>query len=98
MIDGGKLYGYCENSNGTQLAACYYADSTGELDYEGIEETEDDYTYDSDGSDCHLDECNMYELNGEMVYITSANWPFVPPCMKGSVATIWGFTPSVRPS
>jgi len=98
MIDGGKLYGYCENSNGTQLAACYYADSTGELDYTGIEETEDDYTYDSDGSDCHLDECNMYELNGEMVYITSANWPFVPPCLKGYVSTIYGFTPTVRPS
>jgi len=98
MIDGGKLYGYCENSDGTQLASCYYADSTGELDYTGIEETEDDYTFDSDGSDCHLDECNMYELNGEMVYITSANWPFVPPCLKGTVSTIYGFTPTVRPS
>ena len=97
MIDGGKLYGYCE-VDGIQLAACYYADSTGELDYVGIEENESDYTYNSNGSDCHLDECNMYELNGEMVYITSANWPFVPPCMKGSVATINGFTPSVRPS
>jgi len=96
MIDGGKLYGYCE-VDGVQLAACYYADSTGELDYVGIEENESDYTYNSNGSDCHLDECNMYELNGEMVYITSANWPFVPPCMKGSVATINGFTPSVRP-
>ena len=37
MIDGGKLYGYCE-VDGVQLAACYYADSTGELDYVGIEE------------------------------------------------------------
>ena len=97
MIDGGKLYGYCE-VDGVQLAACYYADSTGELDYVGIEENESDYTYNSNGSNCHLDECNMYELNGEMVYITSANWPFVPPCLKGSVATINGFTPSVRPS
>ena len=97
MIDGGKLYGYCENSDGTQLAACYYSNTTGELDYTGIEENVDDYTYNSDGSDCHLDECNMYELNGEMVYITSANWPFVPPCLKGTVATIYGFTPSERP-
>merc|ERR1712001_117662 len=97
MIDGGKLYGYCENSSGTQLAACFYANSTGELDYTGIEENESDYNYDSDGSDCHLDECNMYELDGEMVYITSANWPFVPPCLKGTVSTIYGFTPSERP-
>ena len=97
MIDGGKIYGYCE-VDGVQLASCYYLDSTGELDYVGVGEYDIDYTFTSSGSDCHLDECNMYELNGEMVYITSANWPFVPPCMKGSVATIWGFTPSVRPS
>jgi len=96
MIDGGKVYGYCE-VDGVQLASCYYLDSTGELDYVGIGETEDDYTYTSGGSDCHLDECNMYELNGEMVYITSANWPFVPPCLKGTRATIYGFTPSERP-
>ena len=56
------------------------------------------HTIERHGSDCHLDDCNMYELNGEMVYITSANWPFVPPCLKVSVATINGFTPSVRPS
>ena len=30
MIDGGKIYGYCE-VDGVQLASCYYADSTGEL-------------------------------------------------------------------
>ena len=29
MIDGGKIYGYCE-VDGVQLASCYYADSTGE--------------------------------------------------------------------
>ena len=95
MIDGGKVYGYCE-VDGVQLASCYYLN--GQLDYEGVGENESDYTFNSSGSGCHLDECNMYNLNGEMVYITSANWPFVPPCMKGSVATIWGFTPSVRPS
>ena len=44
MIDGGKVYGYCE-VDGVQLASCYYLDSTGELDYVGIGETEDDYTY-----------------------------------------------------
>jgi len=95
MIDGGKIYGYCE-VDGVQLASCYYLN--GQLDYEGVGENESDYTFNSSGSGCHLDECNMYNLNGEMVYITSANWPFVPPCMKGSVATIYGFTPSVRPS
>ena len=95
MIDGGKVYGYCE-VDGVQLASCYYLN--GQLDYEGVGENESDYTFNSSGSGCHLDECNMYNLNGEMVYITSANWPFVPPCLKGSVATIYGFTPSVRPS
>ena len=39
----------------------------------------------------------MYELNGEMVYVMSATYPFVPPCMKGSVADIKGFVPNVRP-
>jgi len=97
MIDGGKLYGYCENDEGTQLASCYYSNTTGELDYTGIEENEGNYTLNTSGSDCHLDECNMYELDGEWVYITSANWPFVPPCLKGTVSTIYGFTPSERP-
>ena len=49
MIDGGKLYGTCE-VDGLQLAACYYADSTGELDYVRIEENESDYTYNSNGT------------------------------------------------
>ena len=92
MIDGGKVYGYCE-VDGVQLASCYHdiddnPDNNDHMDDYNFEKTDD----------CHLDECNMYELNGEMVYITSANWPFVPPCLKGYVSTINGFTPSVRPT
>ena len=67
---------------------------------DGIKESdakkESDYYFKKNDS-CHLDECNMYELNGEMVYVMSATYPFVPPCMKGSVADIKGFVPNVRP-
>ena len=51
MIDGGKVFGYCE-VDGVQLASCYYLDSTGELDYDGVGETEDDYTYEGDDAPC----------------------------------------------
>ena len=54
--------------------------------------SEDDYTYTS-GSDCSLDECNMMEINGEMAYVMTPNYPYVPPCLKGDLATIYGFTP-----
>ena len=90
MRDGGKVYGLCE-VDGVELTSCYHA-----VDPNAEGTNESDYYYEKT-NDCHLDECNMYELNGEMVYITSANWPFVPPCLKGTRATIYGFTPSERP-
>merc|ERR1719328_315223 len=54
MIDGGKLYGYCE-VNGAQVESCYVQNSSSTPTHE------DDYTYTS-GSDCLLDECNMMEI------------------------------------
>ena len=93
MIDGGKLYGLCE-IDGVELTSCYNLDSSltdsADADYES------DYTFEST-DDCHLDECNMYQMNGEMVYVMSSAYPYVPPCLKGTVADIEGFTPSVRP-
>jgi len=85
MIDGGKLYGYCE-VDGAQVESCYVQNSSSTPTHE------DDYTYTS-GSDCLLDECNMMEINGEMAYVITPNYPYVPPCLKGDVATINGFTP-----
>jgi len=91
MNDGGKLYGLCE-VDGVELTSCYHAvDSSAEAQYES------DYYFETNDS-CQLDECNMYELNGEMAYFMSSTHPYVPPCMKGSVSKAKGFTPSVRPS
>merc|ERR550532_323533 len=80
MIDGAKLYGYCG------VESCYVQNSS------DTPTSEDDYTYTS-GSDCSLDECNMMEINGEMAYVMTPNYPYVPPCLKGDLATIYGFTP-----
>ena len=80
MIDGAKLYGYCG------VESCYVQNSS------GTPTQEDDYTYTS-GSDCYLDECNMTEIDGEMAYVITPNYPYVPPCLKGDIATIYGFTP-----
>ena len=88
MLDGGKLYGRC-TVDGSELQSCYFA-NTDDPEQEG----DYDYVYGQDG--CQLDNCNMYTYNGETAYFISPNWPFVPPCMKGSVATIYGFTPKSR--
>ena len=81
MHDGAKLYGFCGD-----LDSCYVQNS------DDTPTTEDDYTY-TDDDDCELDECNMYEMDGEMVYVLTPSWPYVPPCLKGTVSTIYGFTP-----
>jgi len=83
MIDGGKLYGYCE-VDGVQVESCYVQNSA------DTPTNESDYTY---TAGCGLDECNMMEINGEMAYVITPNWPYVPPCLKGNVASIKGFTP-----
>jgi hypothetical protein len=80
MIDGAKLYGFCG------VESCYVQNSSSTPTHE------DDYTYTS-GSDCYLDECNMMEIDGEMAYVMTPNYPYVPPCLKGDLATIYGFTP-----
>jgi len=89
MLDGAKLYGLCE-VNGVELKSCYQLN-------DGVTEatTEGDYTYVS-GDDCLLDNCNMYEYNGEMAYFITSNYPYVPPCLKGTVSQVYGFTPSIR--
>ena len=89
MRDGGKVYGLCE-VDGVELTSCYHA-----VDPDGEQTVESDYYYEKT-DDCHLDECNMYEYNGEMVYFISSSHPYVPPCMKGDVADAVGFTPSIR--
>jgi len=81
MHDGAKLYGFCGD-----LDSCYVQNSSGDAT------TEDDYTYTND-DDCQLDECNMYNMDGEMVYVMTPSWPYVPPCLKGTVETAYGFTP-----
>lgn len=81
MRDGGKLYGLCEGYN-----SCYKL-----ADGVDVATNESDYEYDASG-DCQLDDCNMAEINGEMAYFISAQYPFVPPCLKGQVASIQGFT------
>jgi hypothetical protein len=81
MHDGGKLYGFCGD-----LDSCYVQNSSSDPT------TESDYTYTND-ADCQLDECNMYNMDGEMVYVMTPSWPYVPNCMKGDVQTAYGFTP-----
>jgi len=81
MHDGGKLYGFCGD-----VDSCYVQTSSGDAT------NESDYTYTNDAN-CQLDECNMYNLNGEMVYVMTPSWPYVPPCMKGTVSKAYGFTP-----
>merc|ERR1711963_1001000 len=85
MIDGAKLYGYCE-VNGAQVESCYVQVSSGTPTHE------DDYEYTASSS-CLLDNCNMMEINGEMAYVITPNYPYVPPCLKGVAADIYGFTP-----
>jgi len=85
MLDGAKIIGYCE-IDGVQVTSCYVQNSSSEPTHE------DDYTYTNDDG-CVLDECNMGTLDGETVYFITPNYPYVPPCMKGSVATPYGFTP-----
>jgi len=85
MIDGAKLYGYCE-ANGSQVESCYVQVS------DDTPTNESDYEYTA-SSTCLLDECNMMEINGEMAYVMTPNYPYVPPCLKGSAADINGFTP-----
>merc|ERR1739838_665309 len=85
MLDGGKLYGYCE-IDGVPVTSCYVQNSastpTNEVDY--------DYT---PGDGCHLDECSMMEINGEMAYVLTPEFPQTPMCLKGNVASYYGFTP-----
>ena len=81
MHDGAKLYGFCGD-----LDSCYVQNSSSDPT------TESDYTYTND-ADCQLDECNMYNMDGEMVYVMTPSWPYVPNCMKGDVQTAYGFTP-----
>merc|ERR1711937_670657 len=76
-----KLYGFCGD-----LDSCYVQNSSSDPT------TESDYTYTND-ADCQLDECNMYNMDGEMVYVMTPSWPYVPNCMKGDVQTAYGFTP-----
>ena len=45
------------------------------------------------GDDCDLDECSMMEINGEMAYVLTPEFPQTPMCLKGNVATYYGFTP-----
>lgn len=90
MRDGGKVYGLCE-VDGVELTSCYHA-----VDPNAEATNESDYYYEKT-NDCHLDECNMFEYEGEMAYFLSSSHPFVPPCMKGYVVHPNGFTPSSRP-
>merc|ERR1712203_360677 len=85
MLDGGKLYGYCE-IDGVQVTSCYVQNSA------STPTNEVDYTY-TPGDDCHLDECSMMEINGEMAYVLTPEFPQTPMCLKGNVATYYGFTP-----
>merc|ERR1711976_480428 len=83
MRDGGELYGLCNKKSCYQLK-------------EGLTEgqTESDYDFVA-SEDCHLDECNMGEMDGKRAYFMSDTYPFVPPCMKGDVQTVraLGFVP-----
>jgi hypothetical protein len=90
MLDGGKLKGYCQ-LKGVQLKSCYVitTDATGAY--------EDDYYFDwtaFNAGDCHLDMCNYSSLKS--AYVLSADYPFVPPCLWGTVGTIYGFTPTEK--
>jgi len=85
MLDGAKLYGYCE-VDGVQVASCYVQNSA------STPTNEADYTYTA-GDGCHLDECSMMEINGEMAYVLTPEFPQTPMCLKGIVATYYGFTP-----
>merc|ERR1711983_477571 len=88
MLDGAKIIGYCE-IDGVQVTSCFVQNTSSDPTHE------DDYTYTNDDG-CILDECNMGTLDGETVYFITPNYPYVPPCMKGSVASAYGFTPDIR--
>ena len=85
MRDGGELYGLCNDKK-----SCYQLK-------EGLTEgqTESDYNF-VPSDDCHLDECNMGEtMDGKRAYFMSDTYPFVPPCLKGAMQSVYalGFVP-----
>ena len=88
MLDGGKLYGRCQ-VDGVELTSCYVANVA-------TPQYENDYTYTTGNNGCLLDECNMFEYNGVKSYFISPNYPYVPACLRGTVSTIYGFTPDIR--
>jgi hypothetical protein len=88
MLDGGKLLGFCQKPNGVQLKSCYV------LTNGATGANENDYYYDwaaYNAGNCHLDKCNY--STSKSAYVLSADYPYVPPCLWGTVSTIYGFTP-----
>ena len=70
---------------------------------DGITEAtmETDYYFDYEGyanGDCDLDETNMYHFarKGTYGYIMTEDHPYVPYGLRGTPASVCGFTPSNR--
>jgi hypothetical protein len=82
MIDGVPLYGYCQNSAGTQLKTCYTLTSGQRGDYWS------QYYYDTAAyaaGTCHLDINNGYTFpDGSYGYVMTADVPYVPPGVLGT--------------
>ena len=78
MRDGGKLYGLCNKISCYKRNRRSLLQATHEHDYDFVA-----------SKNCHLDECNMAEKDGEMAYFISSNWPYVPPCLKGQLFDIY---------
>jgi hypothetical protein len=87
-VDGFGIYGYCQNSAGTQLKTCWTQTSGTDGTYFT------DYYYDSSAysaGTCHLDKANGYTFtNGTYGYIMTADVPYVPPYFYGTQVTECG--------
>jgi len=90
MRDGVPVYGYCQDSSGTQYTSCYSLKSssttdtitTAAGDFESASSTSD-YEYDQDAFDagsCNLDEGNgaTHPTTGQYSYFLTAGYPWVP--------------------
>merc|ERR1719323_1510194 len=100
VMSGGTVYDHRSSPTG-DLASFYewdsldpsfgHSDNNNQYHYHAVP-NESDYEYTASSS-CLLDNCNMMEINGEMAYVMTPNYPYVPPCLKGEAADINGFTP-----
>jgi len=87
-LDGVPVYGFCKDSNGNQMSACYsLVDGSATSDVtvsDGNTYTvggnEVDYQFDPTLDGCNLDEANgaIHPTTGEYSYFTTTGYPWIP--------------------